>query len=61
MLKEKNRKSIQGQGQTTVSMMADFSSKTMMKGLKEKKGISEQFYIQQKYPLKIKMKLTFFK
>lgn len=32
-----------------------------MKVLKGKNQTSEHFYIQQKYPLKIKVKLTFFK
>ena len=42
------------------SMMADFSSETMMKVLKGKNRISEQFYIQQKYPLKIKSEIDIF-
>lgn len=43
-----------------VSMTADFSSETMMKVLKGKNQISEKFYIQQKYPLKIKSEIDIF-
>lgn len=43
-----------------VSMIADFSSETMMKVLKGKNQISEKFYIQQKYPSKIKSEIDIF-
>ena len=43
-----------------VSMTADFSSETMMKVLKGKNQISAKFYIQQKYPLKIKSEIDIF-
>ena len=56
----KNPKNIQGQEGTMVSMIADFSSETMMKVLKGKNQISEKFYIQQKYPLKIKSEIDIF-
>lgn len=58
--KKKNPKSIQGQGGTMINKMADLSSETWWKCWKENQT-SEHFYIQQKYPLKIKVKLTFFK
>lgn len=57
----KNSKSIQGQQEgTMVSMIADFSSETITKVLKGKNQISEKFYIQQKYPLKIKSEIDIF-
>ena len=56
----KNPKSIQGQEGTMVSMTADFSSETMMKVLKGKNQISAKFYIQQKYPIKIKSEIDIF-
>ena len=57
----KNSKSIQGQHEgTMVSMIADFSSETITKVLKGKNQISEKFYIQQKYPLKIKSEIDIF-
>ena len=57
----KNSKSIQGQQEGTMeSMIADFSSETITKVLKGKNQISEKFYIQQKYPLKIKSEIDIF-